>query len=209
MDRGLAGYDLRHSFNLNYSYDLPFRASGWAGRLIEGWQTSGIIKIQSGIPFGPTTAFNPGDGLVQGGISGGPAYRPDLLPGYSNNPITGTSNGCGSIAKGTPVGTPELYFDPCAFSQPAVGLYGNLGRHTIIGPVFRDVDFSVLKSTKIRERQTLQFRAEGFNILNHPNFSNPLAVVFAANGTRLPNAGQITSTVGNSRQIQFGLKLIF
>jgi hypothetical protein len=170
---------------------------------------TGIIRSQSGIPVGPTTAFNPGDGLVQGGISGGPNYRPNLIAGQSNNPISGTSIGCNTVPAGTPVGTPALYFDPCVFSQPALGLYGNAGRHTMIGPPYNALDFSLLKSTSIKENQSIQFRAEFFNILNHPSFANPANAVFAGNGTRQPTAGQITSTVGTARQIQFGLKYVF
>jgi len=209
MDRGLAGYGLKHSFNLNYTYDLPFRGTGVTGKLIGGWQMSGIIKSQSGIPFGVSTAFNPGDGLVQGGISGGPTYRPDLLPNKSNNPITGVSAGCGSVPGGARLGTPELYFDPCAFSNPVFGVYGNLGRHTLIGPGFNTLDFSLLKSTTLKENKSVQFRAEFFNILNHPNFANPASSVFDARGNRVPTAGQIIGTVGIARQIQFGLKLVF
>jgi hypothetical protein len=214
MDRGLAGYSLKNSFNLTYTYDLPFRGSGWAGRALQGWRVNGIIRSQSGIPFGATTAFNPGDGLIQGGIAGGPNYRPNLLPGHSNNPTSGASIGCPGVAAGTRLGTPDMYFDPCVFSQPALGLYGNAGRHTIIGPPFNDLDFSLQKSTAIREH-SLQFRAEFFNILNHPNFSNPsngnssAQNIFDARGNRMPNAGQIFTTVGTARQIQFGLKYVF
>jgi Carboxypeptidase regulatory-like domain/TonB-dependent Receptor Plug Domain len=208
-DRGLAGYNLKNSFNLNYTYDLPFKGQGWAGKTIGGWQMSGIIRSQSGIPFGVQTAANPGDGLTIGGFGGSPNYRPDLMPGKSNNPTSGTSIGCRTVAAGTPVGTPLHYFDPCVFTGPLPGVYGNAGRHTLIGPQYNDVDFSLLKSTAIREGQSLQFRAEFFNILNHPNFSNPAAMVFDARGNYLPTAGQITSTVGTSRQIQFGLKYIF
>jgi hypothetical protein len=214
MDRGLAGYSLKHSFNMVATYDLPLKGSGWAGRAIQGWRINGIIRSQSGIPFGASTAFNPGDGLVQGGISGGPMYRPNLLPGYTNNPTSGVSIGCSGIAQGTPLGTPSLYFDPCVFSQPPLGLYGTAGRHTMIGPAYNDLDFSLQKSTAIREH-SLQFRAEFFNILNHPNFSNPsngnssAENIFDARGNRVPTSGQIFTTAGTARQIQFGLKYVF
>jgi len=208
-DRGLAGYNLKHSFNVSYTYDFPFKAAAVAGKLIGGWQMSGIIKSQSGIPFGVSTAFLPSDGLVTGAFGGNPTYRPDLIAGQSNNPTSGNSIGCGSVASGTPVGTPALYFDPCVFANPVPGVYGNAGRHTLIGPKYNDVDFSLLKSTAVREGQSLQFRAEFFNILNRPNFSNPSAGVFDARGNRVPTAGQITSTTGTARQIQFGLKFVF
>jgi hypothetical protein len=209
MDWGLSGYGLKHSLTINYTYDLPFRRTGAVGKVIGGWQMSGIIKSQSGIPFGVTTAFNPGDGLAQGGIAGGPAYRPDLVAGRSNNPTSGTSTGCGSVGAGTAVGTPNLWFDPCAFSNPAFGVYGNVGRHTLIGPAFNNVDFSLLKTTEFLENKSLQFRAEFFNIFNHANFANPAASVFDARGNRVPTAGLITSTTGIARTIQFGLKLVF
>jgi hypothetical protein len=209
MDRGLAGYNLKHSFNVNYTYDFPFKGSGVVGKLIGGWQMSGIVKSQSGIPFGVSTASVVADGLTTGGFGGSPSYRPDLMPGQSNNPISGKSIGCGSIAAGTPVGTPALYYDPCVFTNPIPGVYGTAGRHTLIGPKYNAVDFSLMKSTAIHEGHSLQFRAEFFNILNHANFSNPAAGVFDARGNRTATAGQITTTVGTARQIQFGLKYIF
>ena len=208
-DRGLAGYNLKHSFNVNYTYDFPFKASGVAGKLIGGWQMSGIIKSQSGIPFGVSTAAVPGDGLAVGGFGGSPTYRPDLIPGNSNNPTSGKSIGCSTVAAGTPVSTPALYYDPCVFSNPAFGLYGTTGRHTLIGPKYNTVGFSLLKTTAIHEGQSLQFRAEFFNIVNHANFSNPSAGVFDSRGNRVPTAGQITGTTGTARQIQFGFKLVF
>lgn len=209
-DRGLAGYNLKHSFNLNYTYDFPFKGKGGVtGKVISGWQMSGIIRGQSGIPFGVSTASVPGDGLTVGGFGGSPTYRPDLMPGKSNNPISGTSIGCSTVAAGTPVGTPLLYFDPCVFTNPAPGVYGTAGRHTVIGPAYNDLDFSLLKNTTVREGHSLQFRAEFFNILNHANFANPAALVFDSRGNRTATAGQITTTVGTARQIQFGLKYIF
>jgi len=194
MDRGLAGYGLKHNFVLNYSYDLTFQAVGWMGKLIQGWQLSGILSRQSGIPFTVTTSFRPGDGLLPGGISGSPNYRPDLVPGRSNNPV---------------LGGPDQYFDPSAFSNLAFGFYGTLGRHTLIGPRLVNFDFSLVKNTAITERTSLQFRAEFFNILNHPNFNNPSSGVFDARGNPTPNRGRIDSTNTDPRQIQLGLKLLF
>jgi hypothetical protein len=78
----------------------------------------------------------------------------------------------------------------------------------LIGPGLATWDFSVLKDTPIRERLNLQFRAELFNILNHPNFNTPNAVTFTPTGVS-PTAGVITSTSTTSRQIQFGLKLLW
>jgi hypothetical protein len=85
---------------------------------------------------------------------------------------------------------------------------GNLGRNTVIGPKLLNVDMALLKDTRISEAVRMQFRAEVFNILNHANFALPAASIFTASG-RNATAGQITSTTTTSRQIQFGLKLIF
>src|SRR5205814_10534321 len=88
------------------------------------------------------------------------------------------------------------------------GFYGNVGRDTLIGPGLATWDFSVLKDTPIRERLNLQFRAEIFNLLNRANFNLPNAVVFTPSGVS-PTAGAITSTSTTSRQVQFGLKLLW
>jgi hypothetical protein len=106
------------------------------------------------------------------------------------------------------LGTPNQWFNPAAFLAPPnnSGFYGNLGRDTLIGPGLATLDFSVFKETRIRERLSLQFRAEFFNILNRANFNTPNAIVFTPSGVS-PTAGVITSTATTSRQIQFGLKL--
>jgi hypothetical protein len=113
------------------------------------------------------------------------------------------------------VGTPTLYFDPCAFIAQPLGTFGNLGRNTLIGPGITELDFLIAKNFQIREGTELQFRAEGFNILNHPNFQAPSAAtrrIFdgSAQGQLVSTAvGALTSTTTSSRQIQFGLKLVF
>jgi hypothetical protein len=117
--------------------------------------------------------------------------------------------GTQTIAGGVPLGTPDLYYDPCAFSNPVPGVYGTLGRHTLIGPSLVSFNFSLVKNTAITERLNLQYRAEFFNILNHANFNNPSSGVFDARGNRAPTAGLITTTVTSARQIQFALKLVF
>jgi hypothetical protein len=108
------------------------------------------------------------------------------------------------------LGGPNQYFNPAAFAVPPNGTYGNVGRDTLIGPGSSTVDFSVLKNTAVTERVKLQFRAEFFNLLNRANFSTPNTVVFSsANSGPSPTAGVITATSSTSRQIQFGLKLLF
>jgi hypothetical protein len=149
-----------------------------------------IITLQGGFPFTPQLSYNPSNN----GDSRNPV-RPFVNPAFS-----------GSVIEGNP----NQWFNPAAFLAPpnAGGFYGNLGRDTLIGPGVATWDFSVLKDTPLRERTHLQFRAELFNILNHPNFNTPNAVVFTPTGVS-PTAGLITSTSTTSRQIQFGLKLLF
>ena len=139
-----------------------------------------------------------------------PVYRPNLLPNSSNNPIEGASAGCTGITAGSKLGNPDLYFDPCVFAdQTDRRFFGNLGRHTVSGPGLVNLDLSVIKNTRVAERITLQFRSELFNILNHPNFNNPAAAIFARSGAVTANRGRINTTNTTSREIQFGLKLLF
>jgi hypothetical protein len=148
------------------------------------------VTLQDGFPFTPQLSFNPSNN----GDTRNPV-RPSLNPAFSGNVI---------------LGSPNRYFNPDAFLVPPNGTYGNLGRDTFIGPGLATVDFSLLKDTKVTEKLALQFRAEFFNILNHANFNTPNLIVFtSATGAPSPTAGVITSTSTTSRQIQFGLKLIW
>ena len=108
-----------------------------------------------------------------------------------------------------------MYFNPNCFTQEAFGTLGNFGREGLVGPGLVNLDFGILKSTKIRENVNLQFRAELFNILNHTNLSYPASSLFtgtpSATATlgRVSTAGQITTYASPSREIQLGLKLVF
>ncbi|MES1260877.1 MAG: carboxypeptidase regulatory-like domain-containing protein, partial [Acidobacteriota bacterium] len=119
--------------------------------------------------------------------------RPSLNPAFD-----------GSITQGNP----NQWYNPNAFVLPVVGTFGNLGRGVLNGPGLTNLDLSLFKSLAVTEKTHLQFRAEIFNVLNHANFASPNPIVFTS-GAISPSAGLITSTVTTSRQIQFGLKLIF
>src|SRR2546429_1545777 len=107
----------------------------------------------------------------------------NLNPGFSNDPTSGVTAGCTfgktTIPAGIPLGTPDRYYDPCAFSLPAAGTYGNLGRNTLTGPGLSNVDVSLDKVFKPTERMNVQFRAEVFNIFNRTNFYAPGWNVFS------------------------------
>jgi hypothetical protein len=130
-----------------------------------------------------------------------------LNPGFSPDPTSGVSAGCSTskIAPGTPLGTPQHWYDPCAFSRPAPGTFGNLGRNTITGPGFDDIDASIAKFFKPTERINLQFRAEFFNLLNHANFYLPGRNALGGSAGVVP---KLVSSPGG-RLTQLGLKVIF
>ena len=186
LDKGLANFDVRNVGVVNASYLLPLGQ----GRLRGGWTLNTVVTLQGGLPFTPQLSYNP----TNSGDSRNPV-RPYANPGFSGPVIEGT---------------PNQWFNPAAFLAPpnASGFAGNLGRDTLIGPGLDTWDLSLLKDIPLRERTKLQFRAEFFNILNHANFNEPNAIVFTPTGVS-PTAGLITSTASTSRQIQFGLKLLW
>ncbi len=196
-DKGLANFDVRNVAAINLSYALPFgkgrqylNNDSLASKVVGGWMLNSIVTLQGGFPFTPQLSYNPSDN----GDTRNPV-RPFVNPAFTGPVI---------------LGNPNEWFNPAAFLMPPAnsGFYGNLGRDTLIGPGVASWDFSALKDIALRERLRLQFRAELFNILNHPNFNTPNAVVFTPSGVS-PTAGVITSTSTNSRQVQFGLKLLW
>lgn len=198
LDWGLSTFDVRNAAVLNGSYELPLgpgrrllaRSGGWLGKLVSGWSLNGIATLVSGFPFTPQLGFNPSNN----GDTRNPV-RPSWNPAF-HGPVI--------------LGRPDRYFDPDAFVVPLNGTYGNVGRDTLIGPGLKNIDLSLLKDTFLNERLRLEFRAECFNILNTPNFNTPNLIVFTSDsGIPSSAAGRITSTSTTSRQIQFGLKLIW
>lgn len=195
-DYGRGSFDIRHSGVINATYDLPigkgkaFQGGPWVDRVFGNWQLSGIETVQSGLPFTPQMSYNP----ANDGDSRNPV-RPSWNPSFTGPAIEGGAN---------------QYFNPAAFIQPLAGTYGNVGRNILQGPGLATTDLSLAKKFHLSERVDLQFRGEFFNVLNHTNLNTPNPVVYtAATGGPSPTAGVITSTATTSRQIQFGLKLLF
>jgi hypothetical protein len=188
-ERALSNFDTRHRFVGSFLYDLPLGK----GRALEGWQIGGIATFSSGQPLTPQHPL--------GTTAGFRFPRPDVV----GNPNLDAGRR-----------DPARWFDGSVYRAPKVSaqsgeaLAGTAGRNTIEGPGFNQIDFTVQKLTKITEQTNLQFRAEFFNLFNHPNFNLPDRVFIpGADGRNInPNFGVIT-TAKNSRQIQFGLKLIF
>jgi hypothetical protein len=205
LDRGRSSFDARHNLVPTITYPIPVRFQNKALTAIAGgWTLNGIGTFRSGEPFTGRVGSN----LSNNGDRWAPD-RPNLNPGFSNNPTSGVSAGCtigkNVIAPGTPLGTPSLFYDPCAFSRPAAGTYGNLGRETLTGPRLFNVDFSADKGFKLTEALNLQFRAELFNLLNEAHFYTPGFNVFSGSAGVIT---RLTSSPGG-RLVQFGLKLIF
>jgi len=140
---------------------------GLSKGLLGGWSINGIFSASSGQPFNINTGFN-----NSRNNDSQQTDRPDLAPGFSNNPTSGVTAGCQGVAPGQKLGTPALWFDPCAFVLQTPGTFGNLGRNTVVAPGFQQFNFTLLKNTPIREGTNLEFRVEFFNAFHHPQFSD-------------------------------------
>ncbi len=189
-----ATLDRRHVFSLNYIYELPFfrDQQGFTGKLLGGWQASGIVTYNTGLPFTVTTsAYDPaGLGFIPAAIAGG---RPNLLCDPNENAPH----------------TQQEYFNTACFERnPAAtatnisNTPGSAGRGVIEGPSTSRVDFTMTKNIRFNESMRLQLRGEAFNILNHTNFRGLSTNVTAA------NFGQVIS-VRDPRTIQLGVKFYF
>jgi Carboxypeptidase regulatory-like domain/TonB-dependent Receptor Plug Domain len=203
-DKGLATFNAENVGVINAIYELPFGRgkafanvlARWSDRLVSGWSVNSIVTAQSGFPFTPQLSYNPS----RNGDTKNPV-RPFINPAFAG-PVV--------------LGKPDEWFNPAAFiAQPNnSGFYGNARRDALIGPGLATWDFSVTKNTVLHERLSLQFRAEMFNLLDRANFNTPnLILAVLPPGSTVPqanpDAGTITSTSTTSRQIQFGLKLLW
>jgi hypothetical protein len=214
-DWGPSALSVTSQASISARYELPLGqgkswlggASGITNKLVSGWQINGISALLSGFAFTPQIGANrSGDGNTRN------PDRPYLNPSFSGPVLLRKQS---------------QWFDPNAFLLPQPGTWGTLGRGTFTGPGVEDVDISLFKNTQISEKIGSQFRAEFFNVLNHPNLGTPNPIVFAGTlpttgpcviggsssgsvcSAVSPSAGIITTTTTPPRQIQFGLKLIF
>ncbi len=206
-ERGNGSGDIRHNVSFNTMYELPFghqhrflgNASSTVDRIVGGWSVAalGILRtgVASTVHIG-TNTFGNGDFTNQ---------RPDRVPSVSQY---GTGSG------------PDNFLNPAAYKMPLPGTFGNLGRNTFYGPSYKQIDFSILKKTRLTESKNFEFRAEMFNLFNHPNFDEPNGFFGGTTNAQnqfvpFPSFGQIFNTlgrtlgVGTSRQIQLALRFNF
>ena len=190
QNRGPSDFNCPFALAGNFIYDLPRAGSHAADAVIGGWQLSGTFQAQSGNPFNPTVGF---DNAHLGGTSSDQGQRPNLVLGQPLIP-----------------GGVQQYFNPLAFTLPASGTYGNLGRNVLQGPGLVTLNLAAERTFWQRESRSLRLRAEAFNVANHPNFQVPSgASLFDSTGARLGSTGQITATTTSSRQIQLSARFSF
>jgi hypothetical protein len=198
---GACDFDVRNTVVGTVIWDVPGPKSGIASYLAGGWQIGTIVTATSGSPF-TVTVGGGGDPLNTGFNGDFSMDFADLIPGCNATPGV-TTNSSGQL----------LAFNVNCFTvaPPVAGgvLVGNSGRNRFYGPGLTTVDFSTFKNFAFRERFKVQFRAEFFNVLNHPNFAAPNFLNDSNNSIDTSNAGVIGSTSTASRQIQLGLKLVF
>jgi hypothetical protein len=191
---GRSMFDARHRFVTSYQWDLPWfkHPDNWYGHVLGNWQVNGITTLMSNTPF---TVYDSSNPSLQGSapeISGFFSSRPNIV----GDPNSGTCPG------GIPVRTAACWFNTNAFAHAATGQFGDVGRNTMDGPAFQQWDFSAIKTIPIRERMSVQFRAEMFNIFNNVNFELP------NNDINSPGFGQIVAAQPG-RIVQLALKFQF
>jgi len=186
LDHGLSDFDRAARLVASFNYSIPYGTGRSLARYVfGGWQTNGIISLQSG---GPLTIASG----IDNSLSGIGADRADII---GNPVISGNRSKSEQIAQ---------YFNVNAFALNAVGTFGNLGRGTMRGPAFSNVDFSLFKrfAMPYKESHHMEFRAEAFNLLNHANLGNPNTNRSSAQFGRIVSAA-------DPRILQFALRYAF
>jgi hypothetical protein len=199
LDWGLSQINLNHDFTASIIYQLPFGkgqkfGSSWKGAanaIGGGWELTAIEKATSGFPIFVVDSNNTsGAGLLNTNVQS--LTRPNQIC----NPV---------------LSHPTLaeWFNPVCFAQPADGQLGNANRTPLSGPRFVNTDFSLVKHFVVRESMRVDFRAEFFNLLNHPQFGAPGGNNYGADFAAPATFAVINYTVNNPRLVQFALKLAF
>jgi len=190
LDRGNCELDRRHNFNLSSVYATPQFSNRALGLLVTGWQVSGIVRILSGQPLQVLS------GLDQALTNATSDQRPNLVLPSAYASGKGIQNG---------------WLNPAAFAQPALGTYGNMGSNNIFGPGSINIDMGLTRAFRLKEKQSIQFRAEAFNMPNHVNPFSPNVLTAGASPQPTltdPNFGKILAAA-DGRTMQMALKFVF
>ena len=190
LDMGPSEFDYQQVFTTSYVWVLP----SLSGRneaikgLVGGWEVNGIVSLQSGAPFAVLAGVDQSMTNIN--------YDRAVLTGQ---PIYSSTRSCGTAASCV------KYLNTAAFALPAVGTFGTVGKATAWGPGLANWDMASTKTFPVWERTKLQFRAEYFNVFNHPSFANPALSVSGG------GFGTVTALNANtnSRIAQFALKILF
>ena len=181
-NRGNSNFDVRNRFVWNFIYQIPDAKDSRYKLIRNGWGVNGIVTVQSGQPF--QLNYNFEDDFDGSGEGFG---RPDIVgPVHYNQhdptqflDLSSFAVPCTPITVG---GSPA--FDGTASTcVPGTRHFGSLGRNSLIGPNFRQFDFSIYKDTHLTERLVMQLRFEAYNLFNHPNFANPYLPNFIADAS--------------------------
>jgi len=187
-DRSVSGFDLPNIFSASFVYDIPVGKGKQFSThhdvidyIVGNWQIGGILSAHSGQPFDVTV---------------------------SNGDLAGTGN---NVERANLVGSnvylnstdPTYYLNPAAFAIPAAQTYGDLGRNSLRTPSYNNLDMSLTRRFPIKERATLEFKADAFNLPNHVILGGPNNTFYNN------NFGIITGTANTERQVQFSMKLLF
>jgi hypothetical protein len=215
-DYGPSCFDTRQSWHFNLLYHIPdVKSDAFAANFVKGWWVGSIVTVQTGPVFTPLVTLNRSNSGVSSTQADRVSLGTDTAPGLGSCSSFIPYNGSSVIT-----GDPAQWVNPCMFRLAPAGTLGNAQRNMLTGPPLKNMDFSINKDTRLRflgEGGQLQFRAEIFNILNHPNFYLPAGTLFTgtatdgAGATEAPvsNVTKITTTNGTSRQVQLALKLVF
>lgn len=190
-EHGPSIFDARHRLAVSATWDVPFarNTQGWKKRLLDNWQLNGIASANSATPFTVYDSTNVSLQAAAPPISGYYASRPNLIGNPSEGPHTVNE----WLSR-----TPFQRLNPAT----QAGQFGDESRNASRGPAYADVDLSALKTFELTERYRLQFRAEQFNVANHPNFALPISDLNSSDFGRILQAG-------SARLTQFALKVLF
>jgi outer membrane receptor protein involved in Fe transport len=192
LEKGPSNFNIPRRLTWNFAYDLP-KMGGSLQRLKNGWGLNSVLSLQDGQPF----QFNYTEDDFSG--SGNFFDRPDVVGPivyHPHQPLNFVD--VSAFAVPCTVTTASLSGTDCI---PGTRHFGTMGRNSLRGPSFKEWNFAIYKSTAITERLSMQFRADFFNILNHPNFANPFLPAFLAdpgfNGSQLVNGREVGSAPGS------------